>query len=191
MRSHTRYLAALAFALGFVALDSAYAQSTATICKDGTTSAASGKGACSGHGGVSKKATAKTKAVVKKEVKAAKVDAKATKGATVAVVTCGDGTTSTNTGRGACSHHGGVKAATTNSAKTGAVVPAPGTAVAPKSASAPRSTRAAPAATKVGSGAADDNDPTGAIAKCKDGLYSHAKNHRGACGHHGGVASWL
>jgi hypothetical protein len=68
--------------------------------------------------------------------------------------------------------------------------------VAPKSASAtkvartPAATRA-PAATKVGSGAADDNDPTGAIAQCKDGLYSHAKNHRGACGHHGGVATWL
>jgi hypothetical protein len=196
LRAHTRYLTALVFALGFVAIDAAYAQSTATICKDGTTSTASGKGACSGHGGVSKKATAKTKAVVKKEVKAAKVDAKATKGATVAVVTCGDGTTSTNTGRGACSHHGGVKAATTNSAKTGAVVPAPGTAVAPKSASVtkvartPAATRA-PASTKVGSGAADDNDPTGAIAQCKDGLYSHAKNHRGACGHHGGVATWL
>src|SRR6476661_3726079 len=55
VRAHTRYLAALAFALGFAAIDSAYAQSTATICKDGTTSTASGKGTCSGHGGVSKK----------------------------------------------------------------------------------------------------------------------------------------
>jgi Protein of unknown function (DUF3761) len=193
VRLHTRYLAALVFALGFLAIDSTYAQSTATICKDGTTSTASGRGACSGHGGVSKKATAKTKAVVKKEVKAAKVDAKATNGSTVAVVTCGDGTTSTNTGRGACSHHGGVRAATTNSATTGTVVPAPGTAVAPRAQQATRTPAAtrAPATTRVGSGAADDNDPTGAIAQCKDGLYSHARNHRGACGHHGGVATWL
>jgi hypothetical protein len=43
----------------------------------------------------------------------------------------------------------------------------------------------------VGSGAAEDNNPVGAIARCKDGLYSHARNHRGACSKHGGVASWL
>jgi hypothetical protein len=41
-----------------------------------------------------------------------------------------------------------------------------------------------------GSGAAEDNNPAGAIARCKDGLYSHAKNRRGACSRHGGVASW-
>jgi hypothetical protein len=44
---------------------------------------------------------------------------------------------------------------------------------------------------KVGSGAADDNNPAGAIARCKDGMYSHAKSRQGACGHHGGVAAWL
>lgn len=187
MRSHLRYAVALACALGFIAADSAHAQAAAKICKDGTTSTATGRGACSGHGGVDSKATKKTKAVVKKQVTAAKVDAKATNGSTVAVVTCGDGTTSKNTGRGACSHHGGVRAATTNSASTGAVVPAPGTAVAPRS----QKVNGSPSAAKVGSGAKEDNDPTGAIAKCKDGLYSHAKQHRGACSRHGGVASWL
>jgi hypothetical protein len=43
----------------------------------------------------------------------------------------------------------------------------------------------------VGSGAAEDNNAVGAIARCKDGLYSHAKNRRGACSRHGGVASWI
>ena len=32
-----------------------------------------------------------------------------------------------------------------------------------------------------------DSGPT---AKCVDGSYSYAANHRGACSHHGGVAEW-
>jgi hypothetical protein len=36
-----------------------------------------------------------------------------------------------------------------------------------------------------------NTDPTGAIARCKDGTYSHAKGHSGACSRHGGVAEWL
>ena len=32
--------------------------------------------------------------------------------------------------------------------------------------------------------------PKGATAKCKDGTYSFAKHHQGACSHHGGVAEW-
>lgn len=77
---------------------------------------------------------------------------------TAAPTTCKDGTTSTVTGRGACSKHGGVQ----------------------KGAAA-----AAPAA--AASGAA----PEGATAKCKDGSYSTAKNHKGACSKHGGVSDWL
>ena len=34
-------------------------------------------------------------------------------------------------------------------------------------------------------------DAAGATAKCKDGAYSHAQGHAGACSHHGGVAQWL
>jgi hypothetical protein len=56
----------------------------ATTCKDGTTSTSTGKGTCSGHGGVQK--TPKT-------------------------TPCSDGTTSTSTGKGTCSGHGGVKKA--------------------------------------------------------------------------------
>jgi len=48
-------------------------------------------------------------------------------------------------------------------------------------------TAAAPAAPAKGSNA----DAAGATARCKDGAYSHAKGHSGACAHHGGVAQWL
>lgn len=186
MRTLIRCLASIAIVLCVGVVDSAGAQAAATICKDGSTSAISGRGACSGHGGVNKHATAKAKTVIKKEVTAAKVTARATPGATAAV-TCGDGSTSKSTGRGACSGHGGVRAATTNSRKAGAIIPAPGTAVVPPSQRgvSPGSTRT------VGSGAKEDNNPAGAIAQCKDGLYSHAKHHQGACSRHGGVAKWM
>ena len=38
---------------------------------------------------------------------------------------------------------------------------------------------------------AGNTDAPGAIAKCKDGTYSHAKSHSGACSRHGGVSDWL
>ena len=37
----------------------------------------------------------------------------------------------------------------------------------------------------------EENDPADAIAQCKDGMYSHAANRRGACSRHGGVAKFL
>jgi hypothetical protein len=92
-----------------------------------------------------------------------------------ATKTCKDGTASTATGKGACSGHGGVqKAAKTTAAPApAAATPAPAAA-------------AAPAKTATGSA-----DATGATAKCKDGSYSHAKSHSGACSKHGGVADFL
>ena len=33
--------------------------------------------------------------------------------------------------------------------------------------------------------------PEGATAKCRDGHYSFAREHRAACSRHGGVESWL
>ena len=53
---HNRYLMSLVAApLMFAALAlPAFADSTPTTCKDGTTSEVSGRGACSGHGGVLK-----------------------------------------------------------------------------------------------------------------------------------------
>jgi hypothetical protein len=103
-------------------------------------------------------------------------DAEATPTAAAAAgKTCKDGTTSTATGKGACSGHGGVQKA----AKAAPAVPAAAPTGAAPTAAAP----AAPAA----AGAA----PAGATAKCKDGTYSKSKSHSGACSKHGGVDSFL
>ncbi|MBI5753674.1 DUF3761 domain-containing protein [Candidatus Peregrinibacteria bacterium] len=37
----------------------------------------------------------------------------------------------------------------------------------------------------------DSSIPVGATGKCKDGTYTEATNHKGACSHHGGVEKWL
>ena len=187
----------LALTITALTAGSLHAQAAAITCKDGTTSTASGRGACSGHGGVDRKAVSHTKKVVKSETKAAAAVVRHTAGAQVTTV-CADGTTSNSTGRGTCSGHGGAKGAEATSKTTGAAIPAPSTMARPRASTpAPRAsararTRASSnSAVVAGSGAADDNNPAGAIARCKDGLYSHAAHRTGACGHHGGVASWM
>ena len=187
---------AIAVAVATMSAGSLEGQATAAICKDGTTSASSGRGACSGHGGVGRKAVSHQKKIVKSETKAAKGVATRTAGAQVTTI-CTDGTTSNSTGRGTCSGHGGARGAEATSKTTGAPIAAPATSAAPRrTAPTPRATsrattRANASSAVVGSGAREDNNPAGAIARCKDGLYSHAANRRGACGHHGGVASWM
>lgn len=113
-------------------------------------------------------------------------------------VTCKDGSTSTATGRGACSKHGGVQKAKKAKADAAAAAPA-APAAAPKAAAA-SAPAAAPAAAKPSAMAksaaaptatASASDPAGASAKCKDGTYSHSKHHSGTCSKHGGVAEWL
>lgn len=127
----------LALALAPLALN---AQAT-TKCADGTTSTASGRGACSGHGGVAKKSSAKTaKSTAKSETKAA------------------------------------AKTATKSEQKATTKSTAAATKVATKSAK---------------TSTASATDANGATAKCKDGTYSHAASRRGACSKHGGVAEWL
>ena len=194
---HRRMLVAVAAALVMIGSRGARLEAQATVCKDGSSSTATGKGACSGHGGVDAKATAAAKKGAKTEAKAAtktaKTEAKAanteakTETKAAAQVTCSDGTTST-AGRGACSGHGGVKkaAAATAAPSLPAAVPA----------TSPARTRSeaksnAPTASQQSSNKGEDKDPTGAIAQCKDGLYSHATNRRGACSKHGGVQKWL
>jgi hypothetical protein len=169
------------------------AQAASTMCKDGTTSASSGRGACSGHGGVDTKATAAAKKAAKAEAKTekkteAKSEAKTERAEkSVAQVTCSDGTMS-KPGRGACSGHGGVR----NSANATAAprLPAPVPSTSPARTSSEAKSKA-PTATNPSSKRGEDSDPTGAIAQCKDGLYSHAANRRGACSRHGGVSKWL
>lgn len=170
--SRSMAIAAVVAAASALGAGFAGAQATVTTCKDGTTSATSGRGACSGHGGVAKTAKAGKTTTPK-----ATVAAPATTKKGAATVTCTDGTASKG-GRGACSGHGGVKGA------TALTTPAPATSASTAKGSKPSN------ATK-GSGSAEDNNPTGAIAKCKDGTYSHSKHRQGACSGHGGVASWM
>ncbi|WP_262484704.1 DUF3761 domain-containing protein [Citrobacter braakii] len=39
--------------------------------------------------------------------------------------------------------------------------------------------------------AVPDAVESGATARCKDGSFSHSKQHSGSCSRHGGVAQWL
>lgn len=94
-------------------------------------------------------------------------------------VTCADGSTSTAKGRGACSGHGGVK--------KGGAADAPAKAAEPAPAAAPAAKTASPSPSASGSG----SDAEGATAKCKDGTFSHAASHKGACARHGGVEEWM
>jgi len=121
--------------------------------------------------------------------------------AAAAPTTCKDGTTSSATGRGACSGHGGVQKAT-SSGSTGS---SSASAATPPASSAPPSgtmvkstapTTSAPSTTAAKSTAAPtkstgNTDPTGATAKCKDGTYSKSTHHSGTCSKHGGVDQWL
>ena len=143
------------------------AQAAATVsCKDGTTSTATGRGACSGHGGVDKSAAKATKSEAKSTTKAAKAEAKEAKAKEVKADTKAD-----------------VKA-TTKSAKSAEKATSKAVSSDVKE-SGKSATRTAAATT------AANTDPTNATAKCKDGTYSHAATHRGACSRHGGVAEWL
>jgi hypothetical protein len=194
MTSPIRSICTTGITLTFFVLLSAStsgAQATATKCKDGTTSATSGRGACSGHGGVDKTATKTVAKTAKAQEKTAKTVVNKTAGTQV-TSTCADGTTSNATGRGACSGHGGIKGAEVTKKSTGAPVPVVGTAVPPKpKVTAPAPAAASPRSTVAGSGGGEDHNAVGAIAQCKDGMYSHAKNRKGACSRHGGVAKWL
>jgi Protein of unknown function (DUF3761) len=200
-------VAACAFAwaaTGGVAGAQAAAATTTVTCKDGTSGTA-GRGACSHHGGVATGA-ATTPAATAPAAAAPAAPAATASGASV---TCKDGTTGT-AGRGACSHHGGVGTATTSStgavaaapaAKTPATTPAPApapkpaattpAATAPAATTPAATTKAAGTTTGSTTGKSETTDPTGAIAQCKDGLYSHSKTHTGTCSRHGGVAKWL
>jgi hypothetical protein len=95
---------------------------TPTNCKDGTTSAATGKGACSGHGGVQKTPAAATPAAPAASTPAAAAPAgtamtaapaaktpASTTDPTGATAKCKDGSYSKSTHKaGTCSNHGGV-----------------------------------------------------------------------------------
>jgi len=156
-----------------------------TTCKDGTTSTATGRGACSGHGGVQKAATAAAPAEP-----AAAPAAPAAPAASGTPTTCKDGTTSMATGRGACSGHGGVQKPSKSKPALDAPTSAPATAATP-AAAAPAGAKSSTVSKSAPTATASNTDPTGATAKCKDGTYSKSHHHSGTCSHHGGVAEWL
>ncbi len=115
-----------------------------------------------------------------------------TAGATV----CADGTSMPGTARDVCAGHGGLKAAartTTHSRVTCADSTLSSTKDGCKDHGGVKSTTNVTRTTTVSKskGRADDRDSTGAIAVCKDGMYSHAKTHRAACTEHGGVQRFL
>ena len=144
-------------------------QAAATVtCKDGTTSTATGRGACSGHGGVNKSATKATKSEAKSATKAAKAETKVAKSETKADTKAAKADTKADTKAATKSEKSAEKATS-------------------KAVSSDVKESGKPAATTT----AANTDPTNATAKCKDGTYSHAATHRGACSRHGGVAEWL
>lgn len=127
-------------------------------------------------------------------------------GSDAPTVTCKDGSTSTTTGKGACSHHGGVnKSAAAAAAAPAAATPAPAAAAPAAAAPAANAATPAPAATKPAATKAATTKaapaatttataagaPAGSTAKCKDGTYSKSKTHSGTCSKHGGVDTWL
>jgi hypothetical protein len=99
------------------------------------------------------------------------------------MVGCKDGTMSAS-GRGACSHHGGVGKETERAEPVH-----PRERAETPRAEAPRYEAPRSEAGERAEGV--DRNASGATARCKDGEYSHALHHTGACSRHGGVATWL
>jgi len=82
---------------------------TGTPCNDGTTSNATGKGACAHHGGI-KSANAAPN-TPPNTPPAPPNTPPPPPNTTTTGTPCNDGTTSNETGKGACAHHGGIKKA--------------------------------------------------------------------------------
>ena len=130
-----------------------------------------------------------------------------------ATALCADGTYSkAQSQQGACSSHGGVKTwygatkAETKGARNETKAEARADRTEAKVARTERQAERKVARTEEKAGrkvtrAEDREDnvqisprrvgaPADATAKCKDGTYSYAAQHRGACSTHGGVAEW-
>ena len=133
-------------------------------------------------------------------------------------VTCKDGTTS-DSGRGACSHHGGVDKAAKKVKKSSAKKADTKKAEVEPSTGATKDQRARNEAREPTEGTraenkggilgglfgrrsdkstprseTRDNDAVrgnAPLAICKDGTKSYSKHHSGTCSNHGGVREWL
>ena len=114
-------------------------------------------------------------------------------GVSAQAVTCKDGTTASGSGRGACSHHGGVASVTlTVSCRDGSTAtPGRGACshhggVGAATATRTKSTRVRASESTTRPSSAPTNSGEGETVGCRDGTSSTAG--RGACSHHGGVA---
>lgn len=116
-------------------------------------------------------------------------------------VTCKDGSQSKG-GQGACSGHGGVNKAAANAHAAAADAKADVKAVKADAKATKtqakagvmtsmESAKSSATSAKVNAKTELSVQPTGATAKCKDGTFSMAKGHSGACSHHGGVAEFI
>ena len=172
----------LASSMLFVTATGLSAQGAMVSCTDGSTSAG-GRGACSGHGGIaaakaSMKADTKVaKAEVKADAKIAKADAKV-------AATRADAKT-----------EAAAKKADAKSSvmKADAKADAKMAKADAKAAATKVDAKATVKNEKMAAKSAKEDDnaiATGATATCKDGTYSHAKTHQGACSRHGGVAKF-
>jgi hypothetical protein len=146
-------------------------------CKDDSyTTAKSKTGACSAHGGVKtwyadeKGVKDDTKSAAKSTEKAAASAGKATAGA---AKVAGKETKDGATAAGKATANGTEKAASATKDGTKTAAKATGSAAS----SAANAIKPKPA-----------DAPPDATAKCKDGTYSNATQHAGACSGHGGVA---
>jgi len=190
------------------------------ICKDGTTDEG-GRGACRGHGGVDKKATAAKKggaaATAEKAVAEPKAEKKARKSkkekaaeaATAEAAAPAEKQVAkkarkekaaaapgpTVTCKDGTTDEGGRGACRGHGGvdkKATAARAGGGTPAAAPAAAAPTIPAAAPAAPAPRPRKAEaDGDKGPPTARCKDGNLSYAKHHTGACANHGGVAEWL
>lgn len=111
--------------------------------------------------------------------------------ADTAATTCKDGTTTTSTGKGTCSGHGGIQKATKSKPAAAATTAAPAAAPAAAPVASTTAAKSSTATKTAPTAAASNTDPTGATAKCKDGTYSKSAHRSGTCSSHGGVAEWL
>jgi uncharacterized protein with FMN-binding domain len=166
----------------FVSAQTKPANATAQ-CKDGTYSTAkTRRGACSQHGGV----TTWFGAEEATKSPAGKAPTAASRRPANATGQCQDGSyTTAATKQGACSRHGGVTTWFADSAARERSNPPPRSTAGE---TAPAPVPATPRPPKPTTSTAEH--PANATAKCKDGTFSFAAQHRGACSHHGGVAEW-